>query len=110
MADCPSAGQSADYCLVKRTNAGGFENTARYLPEGALISDTTVSLDVAGALLGPSVAGTTRTVKFNSSGSAEAMGGVVAGAPSPTLTVSSDDGSPSQVITINTATSRVKVD
>jgi len=109
VANCPSAGQSADYCLVKNAAAGG-ERTPRYFPENTRILDTTVSLDTSAGLLAPSAAGTTRTIKFNTDGSASAMGGLTAGATSPTVTVGSDDGNPSHVISLNTATSRVRID
>jgi prepilin-type N-terminal cleavage/methylation domain-containing protein len=106
--NCTPSGQPADYCLVKNA-AAGPEKTVRFLPEGTGISSTTVLPDTAG-LVAPSVAGTTKTIKFNTDGSAGPMGGLAAGATSPQLTVSSTEGSQSHVVSINLVTSRTKID
>lgn len=109
--DCPAAGQSADYCLVKRT-PGGSEKTPRFLPDGARITESTVANDVTAGLLSPSIVGQTKTIKFNTNGSAEVMGGLVSGM-SPELSVSTKAGAssdPKHKLSVVTGTSRVKVD
>jgi prepilin-type N-terminal cleavage/methylation domain-containing protein len=104
---CGSATQ-ADYCLVRETAPGTYEETPRFLPDGTRISGTTVLADGALAtLLGLDL--DSRAIKFGTDGSATPTGGLVVGVSAPEITVSSDDGSLPSDIEVNQATSRVEV-
>ncbi len=120
VANC-AGGASADYCLVN--TADSTKNTRRYLPDNARITATNLLADSSGCgdplcitpgpgLTPPSVSGTTRTIKFDPDGSAQAMGGLEAGATTPSITVGTKNGNPGPThqISVATATSRVKVD
>lgn len=113
----------ADYCLVKVVDTDNddtpddTEVTPRHFPERTAISDTNIDTDsdtgildgITGSLLGPSSAGDTVTISFNADGSADAE--VVSG-DFPQVTVGPDDGSadPTHDISLNEATSRIKID
>ena len=100
----------ADYCLVRSNGAGGYdEYKPRDLPDDTEISGSSLTDDTVsgfGVLLGV----TPKTLKFKPDGSAEAMGGLIPGETTPTITVTIDEQSnPNHVIEVNAATSRTKV-
>lgn len=107
------AATAAAYCLVKLDTAGNVLQTVpRTLPGGSEISATTVADDTTILLLGGTnlFPGTKKSVRFDPDGSAQAVGGLVSGAARPEMTVGFGGGGPSRVLSVTTATSRIKVD
>ncbi len=105
-------GTSADYCLVKPTQAGS-QSIVRYLPDNTVATSPNILADVLGS---------NSTIEFASNGSARTVGalgsvsGVAdncpAGTPSgvPRIKIASSDGDPRHCITFNTVTSRIEID
>gem|GEM_PF-933222 len=97
---------NADYCLVRETSSGPYEETPRFLPDGTEISGTTVQANDALATLFGS---NPRMIRFEADGLASAPGGLVGGATTPAVSVDPEDGAPTYDIEVNTATSRVEI-
>ncbi len=96
-----------DYCLLQQ-NGGSYQQTAHFLPERTVISGAGLNVDATiSTLLGSA---DTRTIKFNTNGTAESGGGLPVGVTDIRLTVAADDGSPNHIIDVNAATSRIKID
>ncbi len=113
---------NADYCLVQLKNAyEGVDGSPaldpeqppapRGLPDGTRIKEVTFDADCSGgdpdAAVPPSSCGPepTRTIEFNSNGTARTLRPGASG----TVRVSSDDGSPSCGLVFQAATARVGV-
>jgi len=119
----PLAGCSgADYCLLKLKTpyeagdaspdlAPGVPPAPRELPDGTKVKNVTFDPDCSGgdpdAVVPPSRCGpgATRTIEFNSNGTARTLRPGTSG----TVRVSSDDGSPYCGIVFQAATARVRV-
>ncbi len=95
----------ADYCLLRLNGSTVTRTILRSLPDNTRIQGTSL----ANVLPLPGF-GYNRSVEFRADGSAQAMGGLVAGATAPTITVSAEDNDPSHVVEVNPGTSRVRVD
>ncbi len=95
----------ADYCLLRLDGSTVARTIPRSLPDNTRIRETSL----AGVLPLPGFV-YNRSVEFRADGSAQAMGGLVAGATAPTITVSAEDNDPSHVLEVTPGTSRVRVD
>ena len=112
----------ADCCLVKLKTAydagdgspalaSGTPPAPKELPDGTKVKDVTFDADCSGgdpdAVVPPSRCGpeATRTIEFNSNGTARTLRPGTSG----TVRVSSDDGSPSFGLVFRAATARVRV-
>ncbi len=104
----PCSGSNADYCLVSPDDDGSYRYIPRELPDHTKISGTTLADDTAssiGGLLGM----TPRTLKLKADGSVEAMGGLISGATTPSITVAGG-GASNHTLKISATTSRIKID
>jgi type IV fimbrial biogenesis protein FimT len=94
---------TADYCLLKMSGSTVVKELPRSLPDGTKM--TTANTLVVSPLPGFTY---DRTLEFKSNGSAQALGTLLLNV-TPEITVSADDGDPSNTVSVNLSTSRVQV-
>lgn len=99
------ASAAADYCLLKMNGSTVVQSMPRSLPDNTKLRET--NLLVVSPIPGYAY---DRSLQFQPDGSTQTTGGLPLGILTPKITVSAEDNAPSHDITVNLATSRVRID